>query len=101
MRRPQLYYNEKLRVSDRELIQYLNYSKNAVYRVTWIGDPKKNWLVTKENVGQKSFKTKSTAIKYARQQARKDRPSVVVVEYKKNSKFGQSGVADWTHYSSR
>ena len=65
------------------------------------GETGGGWLVTKENVGQKSFKTKKKAVKAARRMAKKDRPSLLIVERKKQSKFGQSGVADWTHYSSR
>jgi len=101
MRRPKLYYNEKLKVSDPSLKDYLDYKGNTAYRVTWIGDPSANWLVTKENVGQKSFKTKRKAVKAARRMAKKDRPSLMIIEYKKTSKFGQSAVDDWTHYSSR
>jgi len=101
MRTPKLYFNDKLRVSDDQLIDRLDYTNNNVYRVTWIGDPTANWLLADPVAGVASFKTKKEAVKEGRRMAKEAAPSVLIVERKKQSKFGQSGVADWTHYSSR
>lgn len=98
MRTPKLYFREKLKVSDRELVGWLETNSIDAYRVSWIGDPTANWLVMRGSIGKESAKTKSEAVKKARKMAKQDRPSLLIIERKKDSKFGQSGVADWYHY---
>lgn len=93
-----LYYNDKLRVHDNHLQRVIESSTYNIYRVSWIGDKSVNWLVLKGRVGEKSFRTKKDALNEARSMAKRDKPSALVVERKKDSKFSQSGVSDWFVY---
>ena len=99
MARPKLYANDKLKVVDPELQNLIENSRVKVYRVTWIGDPSVNWLLTEGTVGLKSYKTKSGAKQGGRVRAKSNKPSVLIFERKKDSKLGQSGVADWYYYN--
>lgn len=92
------------RIQSKELQSLVNNSRFNVFRVTWIGDPTKNWLLTKNGVGMagQSFKTKQRATEKSREIAsrKEHRPSVIIFEYKKpgGDKTREAGVQDWQTY---
>ena len=93
------------RINDKTLESLVKNHRYNVYKVTWIGDPRKNWLITKNDVGMSggSFKTKRKAVKQAREIAsrRENRPSVLIIEYKKpgGDKRREASVSEWQEYN--